>query len=182
MTFSSPNWRSLNHFKRSQRIARDVYIHICIIYLYIHLYCMSISVSLFIINTYIHIMSIFCSVSVCHGRSWSISVLVGGFNPSEKYDRQIGNLPQIGMKVKNLWVATTQYIIYRYRYHTDINCWPLTPVVESPKHLRGFFSSKAHPESVWPGILRLKNLSIGSSIFKQMWMFPKIVVRPNHPF
>ena len=26
--------------------------------------------------------------------------LVGGFNPSEKYARQIGNLPQIGLKTK----------------------------------------------------------------------------------
>ena len=26
--------------------------------------------------------------------------LVGGFNPFEKYARQIGNLPQIGMKIK----------------------------------------------------------------------------------
>ena len=26
--------------------------------------------------------------------------LVGGFNPSEKYDRQIGNIPQIGVKIK----------------------------------------------------------------------------------
>ena len=30
--------------------------------------------------------------------------LVGGWtNPSEKYARQIGNLPQIGMKVKHIW-------------------------------------------------------------------------------
>ena len=29
--------------------------------------------------------------------------LVGGFNPSEKYDRQNGNLPQIGMKIKHVW-------------------------------------------------------------------------------
>ena len=28
--------------------------------------------------------------------------LVGGFNPFEKYARQIGNLPQIGMKIKNI--------------------------------------------------------------------------------
>ena len=28
--------------------------------------------------------------------------LVGGFNPSEKYDRQNGNLPQIGVKIKNI--------------------------------------------------------------------------------
>jgi len=28
--------------------------------------------------------------------------LVGGFNPFEKYDRQNGNLPQIGVNIKNL--------------------------------------------------------------------------------
>ena len=28
--------------------------------------------------------------------------LVGGFNPFEKYARQNGNLPQIGVKTKNL--------------------------------------------------------------------------------
>ena len=28
--------------------------------------------------------------------------LVGGFNPSEKYARQNGNLPQIGLKIKNV--------------------------------------------------------------------------------
>ena len=28
--------------------------------------------------------------------------LVGGFNPSEKYDRQIGSFPQVGMKIKNV--------------------------------------------------------------------------------
>ena len=32
-------------------------------------------------------------------------VLVGGFNPSEKlkYISQIGNLPQIGVKIRNIW-------------------------------------------------------------------------------
>ena len=30
--------------------------------------------------------------------------LVGGWtNPSEKYARQIGNLPQIGVNIKNIW-------------------------------------------------------------------------------
>ena len=33
--------------------------------------------------------------------------LVGGFNPFEK-DYCIGNFPQIGVKIKNIWVATTQ--------------------------------------------------------------------------
>ena len=26
--------------------------------------------------------------------------LVGGFNPSEKYDRQIGSFPQVGVEIK----------------------------------------------------------------------------------
>ena len=37
-----------------------------------------------------------------------VSFLGGGFNPSEKYDRQNGNLPQTGLKIKNIWVATTK--------------------------------------------------------------------------
>ena len=32
--------------------------------------------------------------------------LGGGFNPSEKYDRQIGNLPQIGVKIKKIETTT----------------------------------------------------------------------------
>ena len=33
---------------------------------------------------------------------------VGGFNPSEKYaDRQIGNLPQIGVNIKNIFPNIT---------------------------------------------------------------------------
>ena len=43
-----------------------------------------------------------------NGPGWKIqqsrAVLVGGFNhPSEKYDRQNGNLPQIGVKIRNSW-------------------------------------------------------------------------------
>ena len=37
-----------------------------------------------------------------HLAKWN-NILVGGFNPFEKYARQIGNLPQIGMKIKNIW-------------------------------------------------------------------------------
>ena len=29
----------------------------------------------------------------------TLPMLVGGFNPSEKYDRQIGSFPQVGMKI-----------------------------------------------------------------------------------
>ena len=37
-----------------------------------------------------------------HLAKWN-NILVGGFNPFEKYARQIGNLPQIGMKIKKNW-------------------------------------------------------------------------------
>ena len=36
--------------------------------------------------------------------------LLGGFNPVEKYARQNGNLPQIGVKIKNI-ETTTQWIL-----------------------------------------------------------------------
>ena len=35
--------------------------------------------------------------------SQKIDYLVGGFNLSEKYARQIGLFPQVGMKIKNIW-------------------------------------------------------------------------------
>ncbi len=38
-------------------------------------------------------------------------LLVGGFNPSEKYARQIGSFPQIGMKIKNKWNHHLDYEI-----------------------------------------------------------------------
>ena len=35
---------------------------------------------------------------------WYFTNLVGGWTkPSEEYARQIGNLPQVGVKIKNLW-------------------------------------------------------------------------------
>ena len=30
------------------------------------------------------------------------AILVGGFNPSEKYARQIGDHPQVGVEIKNI--------------------------------------------------------------------------------
>ena len=41
-------------------------------------------------------------------KKWKCKQQVGGFNPFEKYDRQIGSFPQgFGVKIKNIWVATT---------------------------------------------------------------------------
>ena len=37
------------------------------------------------------------------------SLLVGGFNPSEKYARQIGSFPQVGVKIKNI---SNHHLVY----------------------------------------------------------------------
>ena len=42
-------------------------------------------------------------ISVKLDPTWCVTKIVGGFNPSEKYARQIGSFPQIGMKIKNVW-------------------------------------------------------------------------------
>ena len=47
-----------------------------------------------------------CWTNFIGDMKWShhISCLVGGWtNPSKKYDRQIGILPQIGVKIKHIW-------------------------------------------------------------------------------
>ena len=47
------------------------------------------------------------------------STLVGGWtNPSEKYARQIGNLPLIGVKIKNLW---NHHLGTPWQF---CDCWP----------------------------------------------------------
>ena len=44
----------------------------------------------------------------CNALQWFCVITVGGFNPFEKYARQIGSFPQVGVNIKNIWVATTQ--------------------------------------------------------------------------
>ena len=63
--------------------------------------------------------------------------LVGGWtNPSEKYDRQNGNLPQIGLKIKDIWVATTQISVFVLGDSEDAtvitNLEDWDPVVNNP--------------------------------------------------
>ena len=36
----------------------------------------------------------------CHHLDWLCNYLVGGFNPSEKYARQIGSFSQVGLEIK----------------------------------------------------------------------------------
>ena len=45
-----------------------------------------------------------CDLLFLHLHIFVLRILVGGWtNPFEKYARQIGHLPQIGMKIKNIW-------------------------------------------------------------------------------
>ncbi len=39
----------------------------------------------------------------CLENLWFNQKLGGGLNPCEKYARQIGSFPQIGVKIKNIW-------------------------------------------------------------------------------
>ena len=41
-----------------------------------------------------------------------LALLVGGFNPFQKYESKWVHLPQIGLKIKNLWVATTNQLFF----------------------------------------------------------------------
>ena len=34
---------------------------------------------------------------------YASKILVGGFNTFEKYARQMGSFPQVGVKTKNIW-------------------------------------------------------------------------------
>ena len=45
-----------------------------------------------------------CPIAILKKKSVSPSKkkLVGGFNPFEKYARQIGSFPQVGVKIKNI--------------------------------------------------------------------------------
>ena len=52
----------------------------------------------------------------------NILYLVGGWtNPSEKYARQIGNIPQIGMKIKHVW--NHHQVILGYENKHDSCLW-----------------------------------------------------------
>ena len=54
------------------------------------------------------------------GESW----LVGGWtNQSEKYDRQNGNLPQIGVKIKHIWNHHRDEIFTYTSYTVSVFWW-----------------------------------------------------------
>ena len=50
----------------------------------------------------IQYMTLGCKSAWIGGQFSTKQWVVGGFNPFEKYARQIGNLPQIGVKIKNI--------------------------------------------------------------------------------
>ena len=53
--------------------------------------------------------------------SYSQTLLVGGFNPSEKYARQIGNLPQVGMNIKHIW---NHHLVYNISFLESFSMEP----------------------------------------------------------
>ena len=73
----------------------------------------------------------------------TLTVLVGGFNPSEKYARQNGSLPQIGVKIKNIWNHHLA-VAFFYRYQSSISfLWVKIDTI-SPKFLAGNVRSFHH--------------------------------------
>ena len=44
----------------------------------------------------------FLSLKQKHTKNTTQNFLVGGFNPFEKYVRQIGSFPQVGVRIKNI--------------------------------------------------------------------------------
>ena len=50
--------------------------------------------------------------------------LVGGFNPSEKYARQIGSFLQIGMNIKNIWNHHLDFHILRFAWKRKQTIFP----------------------------------------------------------
>ena len=70
----------------------------------------------------------------CHVRVWTLpllnwSCLVGGVNPPEKYVRQIGSFPQIGMTTKkqHIWNHHTTSFVRALRSPAFIYSWYLRP-------------------------------------------------------
>jgi len=61
------------------------------------------------------------------------SLLVGGFNPSEKYGSQIGSSSQLLGKIKVMFQTTNQFIYLDTRkYDVDLSCVIVTLFRASP--------------------------------------------------
>ena len=91
-----------------------------------------------------------------HHLDWLCNYLVGGFNPSEKYALQIGSFPQVGLEIKNIWVATTQLWT-----HTVL----LTILLPQTAHLSvDFFFLPGSRIDGWLGILQALQQGLGVQV------------------
>ena len=95
--------------------------------------------------------------------------LVGGFNPFEKYDRQNGNLPQIGVNIKNLWNHQPQK-------HCQGYGWGFSSTAALPNSMGARVSSLCpcswHPNHwLWP---RSVSVSPGGRNDKKLALLTKI--------
>ena len=84
-----------------------------------------------------------------YSKIFQLGHLVGGFNPFEKYARQIGSFPQVGGKIKNIWNHHPVMTLYICRHwmswvfcaiHLWVKRWGLLQL--TPKKTPGPRSSK----------------------------------------
>ena len=109
--------------------------------------------------------------------------LVGGFNPSEKYARQNGNLAQIGVKIKNMW-NLHHHPESHFSFSFPIFCWPsICPFGEV--HIWVSKSSPTPSGSSWcgrpvpsrPVVVALKPPQTSWEISGQISIIPKPELR-----
>ena len=51
-------------------------------------------------------------MGIIHLQKMAINLLFGGFNPSQKYESNWESSSIFKVKIKNLWVATTKFIVF----------------------------------------------------------------------
>ena len=59
--------------------------------------------------------------------------LVGGFNPSEKYARQIGNLPKMGGENKKYLKPSSRYVLFSGVYFIKFQLLVTSVTQKSPR-------------------------------------------------
>jgi len=72
--------------------------------------------------------------TVTYTKIYLKGLLVGGFNPFEKYERQLGNLPQIGMNIKK-YLKPPPILIKLNTFHE----WIISPI-HGRRYLVGGFN------------------------------------------
>ncbi len=97
-----------------------------------------------------------CKMSIIKQAISTPTHLVGGFNPSEKYARQIGNLPQIGMKIKQYLIPPPTHWFWQKKSNSAFGLKMLEKnlsvinehlIILGPMYLMNFGISVSHATS-----------------------------------